>query len=142
MTIDHNYYTLWYDYSLASHTPLTLFGVKGCGLHDCHYQDFNLHVANLELPNSYCSKHLFICTQQTPSESVGSGSIHRVLARVSSSGGKLPPQNTQLPPQKEREKEEKREGERERGGEGRGACIFLRCSASDQYSPLLHDSII
>ena len=30
-------------------------------------------------------------------------------------GGKLPPQNTQLPPQREREKEEKRERERERG---------------------------
>ena len=31
-------------------------------------------------------------------------------------GGKLPPQNTQLPPQKEREKEEKRK-RREREGE-------------------------
>ena len=61
-------------------------------------------------------------------------------------GGKLPPQNTQLPPQKEREKEEKRkrrererERERERGrerevhGGGRGACIFLHRMASDQY---------
>ena len=66
-------------------------------------------------------------------------------------GGKLPPQNTQLPPQKEREKEEKRrrrEKERERKkerevhGGGRGACIFLCRIASDQYSLLLHDSII
>ena len=63
-------------------------------------------------------------------------------------GGKLPPQNTQLPPQKEREKEEKRERERERKkerevhGGGRGTCIFLRRIASDQYSLLLHDSII
>ena len=64
-------------------------------------------------------------------------------------GGKLPLQNSQLPPQKEREKEEKRkrrerEKERERcmHGGGRGACIFLRRIASDQYSLLLHDSII
>ena len=58
-------------------------------------------------------------------------------------GGKLPPQNTQLPPQKEREKEEKRKRrEKEVHGGGRGACIFLRRIASDQYSLLLHDSII
>ena len=64
-------------------------------------------------------------------------------------GGTLPPQNTQLPPQKEREKEEKRKGEREREkekerevhGGGRGACIFLRRIASDQYSLLLHDLV-
>ena len=60
-------------------------------------------------------------------------------------GGKLPPQNTQLPPQKEREKEGKRKRrEREVHGGGRGVCIilFLRRIASDQYSLLLHDSII
>ena len=60
-------------------------------------------------------------------------------------GGKLPPQNTQLPPQKEREKKRgkgEREKEREVHGGGRGACIFLSCIASDQYSLLLHDSII
>ena len=67
-------------------------------------------------------------------------------------GGKLPPQNTQLPPQKEREKKKRGEGERKRErerkkerevhGGGRGACIFLCRIASDQYSLLLHDSII
>ena len=48
-------------------------------------------------------------------------------------------------PQKEREKEEKRkkrERKREVHGVGRGACTFLRRIASDQYSLLLHDSII
>ena len=70
--------------------------------------------------------------------------------RVSSSGGgggKLPPQNTSFPPKK-KERKKKREGEREREkerevhGGGRGACIFLCRIASDQYSVLLHDSII
>ena len=59
-------------------------------------------------------------------------------------GGKLPPQNTQLPPPPPKRKRERRKEEKEREvhGGGRGACIFLRRIASDQYSLLLHDSII
>ena len=83
-------------------------------------------------------------------------------------GGSFPPKTPSFPPQKrkrERRKEEKeresvrvrereRESERDRKtererkkerevhGVGRGACIFLRRIASDQYSLLLRDSII
>ena len=59
-------------------------------------------------------------------------------------GGELPPPKKEREKKKRerRERERERERKRERGGGGRGACIFLRRSASDQYSPLLHDSIL
>ena len=63
-------------------------------------------------------------------------------------GGKLPPPPPHPKKRKrerrkeEKEREREREEEREVHGGGRGACIFLNRIVSDQYSPLLHDSII
>ena len=44
--------------------------------------------------------------------------------------------------ERKRERETEKEREREVHGVGRGVCTFLRCIASDQYSLLLHASII
>ena len=64
-------------------------------------------------------------------------------------GGSFPLKTLSFSPKKkERKKRKRRERERERErkrevhGVGRGVCIFLRRIASDQYSLLLHDSII
>ena len=54
----------------------------------------------------------------------------------------LPPKREKKEKRERREREKERKKEREIGGGGRGACIFLHRSVSDQYSPLLHDSII
>ena len=67
------------------------------------------------------------------------------VGRVSSSGGvggKLPPHPKRKRERRKEEKERERKKEREVHGVGRGACTFLRRIASDQYSLLLHDSII
>ena len=63
-------------------------------------------------------------------------------------GGSFPPKTPSFPPKKKERKKKRGKGERERErkrevhGEGRGAYIFLRRIASDQYSLLLHDSIM
>ena len=70
----------------------------------------NMHTIRVE------NKPLWVSTKAR----MANAHVLQSVGRVSSSGGgggKLPPQNTQLPPQKEREKEEKRkrrERERER----------------------------
>ena len=53
-----------------------------------------------------------------------------------------PPKRKRERRKEEKERERERKKEREVHGMGRGACIFLRRIASDQYSLLLHDSII
>ena len=73
---------------------------------------------------------------------------NHIAVRVSScrGGGEASPSKHPASKKKrekgERERERERKKEREVHGGGRGACIFLHRIASDQYSLLLHDSIM